>query len=160
MAAEEGGRLPGTVATVLALERAHALLARRLGRALAPWRMSWAQALSLMVLAEQEEPMPATRLVERLGLGRTAMTSVVDRLERRGWVVRRPSSADRRVTEVLLSAEGRAAVAAVRPALEAAAAAAFAPLGLDELRAWQAAVERLAAAARAALAAQSPEARR
>ncbi len=155
MAAEEAERLPGAVATVLALERAHALLARRLGRALAPWRMSWAQALSLIILAEQGEPIPATRLVERLGLGRTAMTSVVDRLERRGWVTRRPSSADRRVTEVLLTAEGRAVVAAVRPVLEDAAAAAFARLDRDELVTWRAAVERLAAAARRALTARS-----
>jgi DNA-binding MarR family transcriptional regulator len=160
MAAEEGGRLPGAVATVLALERAHALLARRLGRALAPWRMSWPQALSLLILAEQDGPIPATRLVERLGLGRTAMTSVVDRLTRRGWVTRRPSGADRRMTEVLLTAEGRAVAAAVRPALEGAAAAVFAPLTLEEIVAWRAAVERLAAAARAALAAQSAERRR
>lgn len=140
--------LSDVVATVLAVERAHAVVARYLGRALAPWRMSWAQALSLLVLAENEEPLAATRLVERLGLGRTAMTSVVDRLERRGWVTRRPSGADRRVMEVLLTAEGRAVATAVRPVLADAAAAAFAPLGLDELTAWRAAMERLAVAAR------------
>lgn len=155
MAAEEAEPLPDVVATVLGLERAHALLVRRLGRALAPWRMSWAQAFSLMILAAHDEPMPATRLVEWLGLGRTAMTSVVGRLERRGWVIRRPSSADRRMTEVWLSAEGRAVADAVRPVLEEVAAAAFAPLSLDELGAWQAAVERLTAAARRLLASRS-----
>jgi DNA-binding MarR family transcriptional regulator len=122
--------------------------------------MSWAQALSLLVLADQEEPLAATRLVERLGLGRTAMTSVVDRLARRGWVTRRPSIADRRMMEVQLTAEGRTLAAALRPALERAAVAVFTPLTLAELIDWRAGVERLATAARATLASRDSEMQR
>jgi DNA-binding MarR family transcriptional regulator len=160
MAMGEGPTLSDAVATVLALDRAHAVVARHLGRALAPWRMSWAQALSLLVLADQEEPLAATRLVERLGLGRTAMTSVVDRLARRGWVTRRPSIADRRMMEVQLTAEGRTLAAALRPALERAAVAVFTPLTLAELIDWRAGVERLATAARATLASRDSEMQR
>src|SRR5262245_4614653 len=86
---------PAMEAAVL-LSQASALLARAGGRALDPWDVTWPQALSLLVLARQSAPISATRLVEHLGLGRTAMTSVVDRLERNGWVERRPSPLDRR----------------------------------------------------------------
>jgi DNA-binding MarR family transcriptional regulator len=45
--------------------------------------------------------------VEELGLGRTAMTAVVDRLERRGWVERKPHPKDRRVALLELTDSGR-----------------------------------------------------
>src|SRR5581483_9345737 len=72
----------------------------------------------LVVLAERDEPISATRLVEQLGLGRTAMTSVVDRLERNGWVQRRPSPIDRRTADLVLTDAGRALVDDIRPILD------------------------------------------
>lgn len=94
-------------AAARALSSTVALLARAAGRVLAPWNMTWPQAMSLTLLLEQPEPLNATNLVERLGLGRTAMTAVVDRLEKRGWVERRPHPRDRRVSLVALTDEGR-----------------------------------------------------
>ena len=105
------------LAVAVLLSQASALLARAAGRALAPWDVTWPQALSLLVLAEQETPISATRLVNELGLGRTAMTSVVDRLERNGWVQRRPSPLDRRTADLVLTDAGRVLVQEVRPAL-------------------------------------------
>ena len=99
------------------LSQVSALLARAGGRSLDPWNVTWPQALSLLVLAEQGEPISATRLVEQLGLGRTAMTSVVDRLERNGWVQRRPSPVDRRTADLVLTDAGRELVDAIRPVL-------------------------------------------
>jgi len=99
------------------LSQASALLARSGGRALSPWGVTWPQALSLLVLADQGAPISATRLVEQLGLGRTAMTSVVDRLERNGWVERRPSPVDRRTADLVLTDGGRALVESIRPVL-------------------------------------------
>lgn len=90
-----------------ALSAAVALLSRAAGRALAPWDMTWPQAMSLLLLRAEDEPTNATRLVERLGLGRTAMTAVVDRLERRGWVERHAHPRDRRVALVQLTDQGR-----------------------------------------------------
>lgn len=107
------------------LSQASALLARAGGRALATWNVTWPQALSLLVLAEQEGPISATRLVEQLGLGRTAMTSVVDRLERNGWVTRRPSPLDRRTADLILTESGRALVSDIQPALRDLAEAFF-----------------------------------
>ena len=99
------------------LSQASALLARRGGRALSSWHVTWPQALSLFVLADQGVPISATRLVEHLGLGRTAMTSVVDRLERNGWVERRPSPIDRRTADLVLTDAGARLVAEIRPVL-------------------------------------------
>jgi MarR family transcriptional regulator, transcriptional regulator for hemolysin len=99
------------------LSQASALLARSGGRALKPWDVTWPQALSLLVLADQGAPISATRLVEHLGLGRTAMTSVVDRLERNSWVERRPSPVDRRTADLVLTDTGRTLVEAIRPVL-------------------------------------------
>lgn len=108
------------------LSQASALLARAGGRALASWKVTWPQALSLLVLAEQDGPISATRLVEQLGLGRTAMTSVVDRLERNGWVTRRPSPLDRRTADLILTESGRALVQNIQPSLQNLADAFFA----------------------------------
>ncbi len=122
----------------VALSRADALMARTLGQALEPWGMTWPQALSLFVLEAQPGPISASRLVEQLGLGRTAMTSVVDRLERRGWVRRQPSRRDRRVTDLVLTDSGREIAGTVRPAVQAALDRRFAglsPAVLDGCRA-------------------------
>jgi DNA-binding MarR family transcriptional regulator len=66
--------------------------------------------VSLLILREHSAPMNATQLVEELGLGRTAMTAVVDRLERRGWVQRKPHPKDRRVALLELTGAPRSAV--------------------------------------------------
>jgi DNA-binding MarR family transcriptional regulator len=95
-----------------------ALFSRAAGRALQQWNVTWPQAMSLLVLEEQATPISATRLVNELGLGRTAMTSVVDRLERNGWVQRRPSTQDRRTSDLVITPSGRTLVAEIRPALE------------------------------------------
>ena len=111
------------ISAARALNSSAALLSRVMGRSLAPWNMTWPQAMSLILLRAQNGPTTATRLVEQLGLGRTAMTAVVDRLERRGWVERRPHPTDRRVALVELTDAGRRvaddAMDAVRTTAEA-----------------------------------------
>jgi DNA-binding MarR family transcriptional regulator len=76
-------------------------------------------------------------LVGQLGLGRTAMTAAVDRLERRGWVVRRPHPRDRRIALLELTADGRRVGAEARAAVQAVAqrlvAEAQLPAGFREL---------------------------
>jgi DNA-binding MarR family transcriptional regulator len=134
--------LPAVSGLVL-LSRANALVGRALGRALAPWGISWPQLLGLLILVEQAQPISATRLVEHLGLGRTAMTSVVDRLERGGWVERRASSSDRRVSHLVVTDAGRKILADTRPVVVAAAERAFAGFAAADLTAWYTSIERL-----------------
>lgn len=139
------------VETAVMLTQAEALLARALGQALAPHGISWPQALSLFVLAEQDGPISATRLVEHLGLGRTAMTSVVDRLEKQKWVRRRPSPVDRRVADLILTDPGRKMVDTIQPIVRATVERYFAGIAPRDIAAWRGGVDRLIDAFRAAV---------
>lgn len=128
------------------LSQVGALLARAGGRRLGARHVTWPQALSLVVLAERDTPISATRLVEQLGLGRTAMTSVVDRLERNGWVQRRPSPIDRRTADLVLTESGRGLVDEIRPMLDDLARTAFAAFKPRELEHLSADLTRLRSA--------------
>lgn len=132
-----------TLETAMLLTRAEALMARALGRLLSDHAISWPQALSLFVLAEQSGPISATRLVEKLGLGRTAMTSVVDRLEKQGWVRRQPSPVDRRVANLVLTEHGCRMVEAIRPVMQTALIAQFGDVQRESLTEWCAGIDRL-----------------
>jgi len=57
-------------------------------------------------LLEPERPLPMGRLAETLGCDASNVTGLVDRLERRGLVQRRPGAADRRVKEIQLTVAG------------------------------------------------------
>jgi DNA-binding MarR family transcriptional regulator len=144
------------VETAVMLTQANALLARALGRALTPWGVSWPQALSLFVLAEQEGPISATRLVEQLGLGRTAMTSVVDRLEKQGWVQRRPSTIDRRVADLILTPSGVKIVEDIRPVVRSAIESYLAGFSVKDLNSWRGGIDRVIGAVRATTPPGSP----
>jgi len=63
-----------------------------------------------------------------------SVTSVVDLLERKGWVRRQRSRADRRVSEVHLTAAGRARIARVFPGHVERLVACLAPLTAAEQR--------------------------
>lgn len=55
-----------------------------------------------------DEPMPMNELAARCKCDPSTLTGVVDRLEARGLVERRPSSSDRRVKVLTLTDEGQA----------------------------------------------------
>jgi len=57
-------------------------------------------------LLEPERPLPMGRLAETLSCDASNVTGLVDRLEARGLVQRRPSSGDRRVKELQLTPAG------------------------------------------------------
>jgi DNA-binding MarR family transcriptional regulator len=57
-------------------------------------------------LIEPERPLPMGRLAETLGCDASNVTGLVDRLETRGLVQRRPSADDRRVRVIQLTPEG------------------------------------------------------
>ena len=67
-------------------------------------------------------------LADALGVGQSAVTPLVDRLEAAGAVRRRRSDADRRVWHVELTAEGEATFRAERVAYDRVAAAMLDPL--------------------------------
>jgi len=53
-------------------------------------------------------PTATAALGQSLGYSASTMTGVVDRLEERGYIVRRPHGSDRRVIELALTAKGHA----------------------------------------------------
>jgi len=58
-------------------------------------------------LNELDEPVPMSHIADVLRCDRSAVTWITDRLEERGYVERRGSDRDRRVTLLVLTDEGR-----------------------------------------------------
>ncbi|WP_422740514.1 MarR family winged helix-turn-helix transcriptional regulator [Micromonospora sp. WMMD729] len=95
-------------------------LRRQAREALAPWDVTPSQARALGVLGRHGEVRPGT-LAEHLRIAPRSATEVVDDLQARGLVERRPDPADRRATLVALTAEGSRISAAIRAARRAEA---------------------------------------
>ncbi|MFD7702981.1 MarR family winged helix-turn-helix transcriptional regulator [Streptomyces caelestis] len=72
-----------------------------------------AKLLSLLSL----EPLPMRKLAQRLKCEPSNVTGIVDRLESRGLVERRPDPADRRVKLAAATAEGRRVTRSLRESL-------------------------------------------
>ncbi|EGX57388.1 MarR family transcriptional regulator [Streptomyces zinciresistens K42] len=72
-----------------------------------------ARLLSLLSL----EPLPMRKLAQRLRCEPSNVTGIVDRLESRGLVERRPDPADRRVKLAAATDEGRAVARGLRESL-------------------------------------------
>ncbi len=58
-------------------------------------------------LLQLESPMPMNELASQLACDSSNVTGIIDRLEARGLVERRPDAQDRRVKHVVLTAAGR-----------------------------------------------------
>ncbi|WP_307854636.1 MarR family winged helix-turn-helix transcriptional regulator [Micromonospora sp. C31] len=95
-------------------------LRRRTGEALAPWDVTPGQSRALGVLL-RHGALRLSTLAEHLRIAPRSATEVVDDLEARGLVRRRPDPADRRATLVTPTEEGIRAGAAIRAARRAAA---------------------------------------
>ncbi|MBC2901492.1 MarR family winged helix-turn-helix transcriptional regulator [Streptomyces cupreus] len=63
------------------------------------------------------EPLPMRKLAQRLKCEPSNVTGIVDRLESRGLVERRPDPADRRVKVAAATAEGRRVARSLRESL-------------------------------------------
>ncbi|MET7671110.1 MarR family winged helix-turn-helix transcriptional regulator [Micromonospora luteifusca] len=95
-------------------------LRRQTQQSLAPWDITPSQSRALGVLGRHGEVRPGT-LAEHLRIAARSATEVVDDLQTRGLVERRPDPVDRRATLVALTAEGNRVSAAIRTARRAEA---------------------------------------
>ncbi|MFI7426359.1 MarR family winged helix-turn-helix transcriptional regulator [Micromonospora sp. NPDC049836] len=93
-------------------------------RTLEPWEINPGQARALGVLL-RHGPVRLSVLAEHLGIAPRSATEVVDGLEERGLVARRPDPADRRATLVGPTAEGTRVGRAIRAARAAEAERVF-----------------------------------
>ncbi|MBV9022210.1 MAG: MarR family transcriptional regulator [Streptomycetaceae bacterium] len=83
--------------------------------AAAEYKLTGAQARVLALLAR--EPLPMHRIAEQLKCEPSNITGIVDRLQARGLVERRPDPADRRVKVAATTDTGRETAARLRSGL-------------------------------------------
>lgn len=70
----------------------------------------------------------ATRLSALIAFDRSTIGDVLDRMETKGWIVRKPAPGDRRIKLIELSAEGAALLRRVGPAVHRVQERILAPL--------------------------------
>jgi len=103
-----------------------------------------AQGRILFVLW-QEDGIPIRQLARRTSLGKSTLTSMLDRLEEAGHVVRERLEADRRVILVKRTDKDRAAQAAYERVSKAMADVYYAGLADEEIAAFERTLERILA---------------
>jgi DNA-binding MarR family transcriptional regulator len=132
------------------LLRAHALLSKRLDAALEAEHGLALTSFEVLDLlgAEGEHRMRMCDVAAAVGLSRSGLTRLVDRLEREGLVERISCPSDARGAFAALTAEGRARLDAARPTrLQAVRDGFLSHLSDDELASLAAVWERVVAAA-------------
>jgi DNA-binding MarR family transcriptional regulator len=88
------------------LKHAQLRLAELVGPALAPYGIDGRELAVLNALAGQD-PLSQQQIARGLGIDRTTMVALVDALEEKGLVERRPHPGDRRKKVVELTARGQ-----------------------------------------------------
>ncbi len=114
-------------------------------REMEPWGIAPSQGRALAVLLSGGSMRPGA-LAERLRIAPRSATEVVDDLQERGLVERRPDPDDRRATLVALTDQGRATATGIKAARAAASERMFASLN-DADRATLSRILRTLAAA-------------
>lgn len=88
------------------LKHAHQALGEHTGPALAPWGINGRELAALTTLATAEAP-AQNQAADRLGVDRTTMVDLIDGLQRKHLVERRPDPGDRRRNLIHLTEAGR-----------------------------------------------------
>src|SRR5512146_866717 len=91
------------------------LLEKRISSLLLPFDLSPATGLVLSILADSETPISPNHIADRLIISRASVTSLLDSLEKRGFVKRQPHQSDRRRLLVELTDSGRQVAYQFRP---------------------------------------------
>jgi DNA-binding MarR family transcriptional regulator len=91
-------------------------------------RLSPSATQVLAVLDGADEPLPSNVIAERLLITTASMTSLLDTLQRNGFIRRTPHPSDRRKILVEITPQARDVVDRMLPVLHAAEAEIFAPL--------------------------------
>ncbi|NQX26678.1 MarR family transcriptional regulator [Microbacteriaceae bacterium VKM Ac-2854] len=110
------------------LKHAHGRFTTQADAALAPFGIDSKDFGALRILAHRE-PTSQLEVARALGVDRTSMVALLDVLERKGIVARRPDPADRRRNVVELTEEGAVAFAGAERAYAETEAAFLSVLG-------------------------------
>jgi DNA-binding MarR family transcriptional regulator len=112
----------------MALVRTGDRLLAGIDQALRHHRLSRAGREALAVLDGAGQPLSPTAIAERLIVTTASVTSLLDTLERRGLVERRPDPTDRRRLLIVITHDGKAIVDKFLPEIVALQTAALATL--------------------------------
>ncbi len=93
--------------TAMNIVRTSDLLVKRIADLIQPFDLTPSSGLVLGILADLGEPLPPNKIAERLIISRASVTSLLDSLERRGYIRRVPHSSDRRMLLIELTEAGR-----------------------------------------------------
>ena len=127
---------------LLALQRAAHATMQALAAELAGLDLTAAEINALAILADGRSR-SVSELGRAAGARPTTLTSVLDRLERRGHVARGPRPGDRRGVLIDLTASGRQAAATIRHAITGIEQRALAPLPAETTAALRTALQAL-----------------
>jgi DNA-binding MarR family transcriptional regulator len=124
-----------------ALVRAAFTVTAQLSRIGADNDLSLTQLRAFGILRDRRLRM--TELADFLGLEKSTMSGLIDRAEKRGLVQREPNPADRRATDVFLSAHGMEVAGQIRESVRRALAPMTGGLAPAEQHRLQALLERM-----------------
>jgi DNA-binding MarR family transcriptional regulator len=105
-------------------------------QAMRPLRVTVARYRTLAILTEISD-LAVNELARHSSIERSALSRLLDQMEGEALIVRRPSRTDRRAIEIRITAKGRAAFQAMRPARREVlrrAVEGIAPGELDRMR--------------------------
>jgi DNA-binding MarR family transcriptional regulator len=137
---------PGATECAMNLVFTADLLTSRIARLLRQFDLTPASALVLSVLADCEAPIPPNEIASRLIITRATVTGLVDSLERRDYVRRRPHPEDRRMILAEITDMGREVADAFRPIVHRQEKEWFQALSEAEQQQFLALLHRLQAA--------------
>ncbi len=109
------GASPKATECAMNLVRTADLLEKRIASLLQPFGLSPATGLVLSILADTETPVSPNQIAERLIISRASVTSLIDSLEKHGYVKRQPHQSDRRMLYIALTDSGRQVADQFRP---------------------------------------------
>lgn len=128
----EGSPLPGLAVRLgYLLKHAQLRLAQLTASALAPFGISGREC-GVLTAIDEYAPLSQQEVAHRMEVDRTTMVALIDDLERKGLVLRRQDSLDRRKNVVALTDVGRRTLRQATKAAEAAEEAFLGPLSDDE----------------------------
>lgn len=116
-------------------------------RRLEPLGLSQAQWRPLLVLHRAGQPLTQIELARQLDIEAPTLVRLLDRLERKQWIERRPIAGDRRIRHIVLTASACELIRTILPLVRAVRDEACADLDADQrlacLRALQQVRDRL-----------------
>lgn len=98
---------PKATETAMNLVRTADLLIKRIADLTQPFDLTPSSGLVLGMLADADAPLSPNQIAERLIISRASVTSLLDTLEKRGYIQRMPHTTDRRMLLIELTDVGR-----------------------------------------------------